>query len=278
LRYSPMVAGFWAILVSIFLSCLDKETRPSPGILAKALARGALMGAQIGVSLAVVGLMAQTLISTGLGNKFAGLVETLSGGNLVITLIITMFVSIILGCGCPTTAAYTLVAIVVVPALVKLGVLDLSAHFFSFYFAIISTLTPPVALAALAGAGIAGARYMTTAIAAFRLAISGFIIPYLIVFNPILVLHVVNWTWAVGSLLAIPIGLATLTAFIYNCGLVKFSASERMLSLGTTVAIFGYCLFRHIENLPLEYPMLIVGVLQFAILLRSQIRKKRAEG
>ena len=138
--------------------------------LVRCLSRGALVGARIGASLAVVGIMAQTLISTGLGTKIAGLVESLSGGNIIIALLITMFVSILLGCGCPTTAAYSLVAIVVVPALVSFGIEPISAHFFAFYFAIISALTPPVALAALAGAGIAGGTYFRTAINAFKLA------------------------------------------------------------------------------------------------------------
>jgi len=233
------------------------------------------MGAQIGVSLAVVGLMAQTVITTGLGNKIVGLVHILSGGNLVIALIITMLVSLLLGCGVPTTAAYTLVAITVVPSLVKMGVSDISSHFFCFYFAVISALTPPVALAALAGAGIAKANYWKTGINAFKLAISGFIIPYLIVYNPVLILRPKSVEWAIGSLIAIPIGLVTLTTFIYNCGLVKFSRSERWISLGSSVMAFGYCIFRHIKEIPSEYPMLAIGVGLLAILLRSQIRKKR---
>lgn len=275
MRYSPMVAGFWAIIAAILLAYLSKETRPKPFDLARSLARGACMGAQIGVSLAVVGLMAQTVITTGLGSKIVGVVHILSGGNLVIALIITMLVSILLGCGVPTTAAYTLVAITVVPSLVQMGVSDISAHFFCFYFAVISALTPPVALAALAAAGIAKANYWKTGINAFKLAIAGFIIPYLIVYNPVLILRPASVEWAIGSLIAIPIGLVTLTAFIYNCGLVKFSRSERWISLGSSVMVFGYCIFRHIKEIPSEYPMLAIGVGLLAILLRSQIRKKR---
>lgn len=276
LRYSPMLAAFWAIIAAILLSYISKETRPRPLDLARCLARGAYMGAQIGVSLAIVGIMAQTLITTGLGNKIVGVVEVLSGGNLIIALMITMLVSILLGCGVPTTAAYSLVAIVVVPVLVKMGVMDISAHFFSFYFAIISALTPPVALAALAGAGIAKANYWKTGINAFKLAISGFIIPYLIVYNPVLILRPTSVEWAIGSLIAIPVGLATLTAFIYNCGLVKFSGHERLISLCSSIMIFGYCIFRHIEEIPAEYPMLAIGLFLFALLLRFQIKKKRA--
>ena len=160
MNYSPSLAAFWAIVVAIAMSYLSADTRPEFGALLKCLAEGAVTGAQIGISLAIVGIMAQTLITTGLGSKIAGLVELLSGGNLVVALILTMIVSLLLGCGVPTSAAYSLVAIVVIPSLIRMGVDPLAAHFFAFYFAVISAVTPPVALAALAGAGIAGAGFM----------------------------------------------------------------------------------------------------------------------
>lgn len=276
MRYSPANAAFWTIIVAVTLSCLSKETRPAPGELIRCLARGAVVGAQIGISLAIVGLMAQTLITTGLGSKIAGLVEVFSGGSILLALILTMVVSIVLGCGIPTSAAYALVAIVVVPGLVRLGVEPLSAHLFAFYFAVISALTPPVALASLAGAGIAGANYWKTSLSAFKLAISGFILPYLIVYNPFITLHVVSWHFAIGTIIAVPIGLTTLTALLYNCALVRFNWPDRLLAMGITLMMFGYSVFRHIEELPWEYPMLATGLVLCVILLRSQLVKKRA--
>src|SRR5690606_19176297 len=167
----------------------------------------------------------------------AGLVELLSAGNLVIALIVTMLVSIVLGCGVPTTAAYSLVAIVVVPIIIKMGVEPLSAHFFAFYFAVISALTPPVALAALAGAGIAGANYFKTSMSAFKLAISGFIIPFVIIFNPVVVLRPDDWLWAVGSMIAVPLGMTAFTAALYGCGLTVFTRLERALAYFTAAMI-----------------------------------------
>lgn len=275
MQFSPSNAAFWAILLSIGLACFGRETRPSVRDLLRCLADGALIGAQIGISLAVVGLIAQTLITTGLGTKIAGLVEILSNGNLVLALMMTMVVSIILGCGVPTSAAYTLVAIVVVPIIVKMGVEPMSAHFFAFYFAVISALTPPVALAALAGAGIAGANYFKTSLSAAKLAISGFIIPYLVVFNPALVLRPENWVWAVGTFVAVPLSMTLLTAGIYGCGLAVFSRGERLIALVSAALLFGYSVFRHIDHLPLEYPMLTLGLLGTAVLLRLQLRARR---
>ncbi len=276
LRYSPMLAGFWAIITSLLLSLIQKDTRPTLLKVVKCLSRGACMGAQIGVSLAIVGIMSQTLITTGLGNKIVGVVEMLSGGNMAIALVITMFVSLILGCGVPTTAAYFLVAIVAVPVLVKMGVLDISAHFFAFYFAIISALTPPVALAALAAAGIAEANYWKTAINSFKLAIAGFILPFLIVYNPALILRPVSVVWAIGTFVAVPIGLAALTAWIYRCGILVFTRAERWLSLFIAIMMFGYCVFRRFGQLHLEYPMFAAGIAGFILLLRRQLLRKKA--
>jgi TRAP transporter 4TM/12TM fusion protein len=277
MQYSPATAAFWTILLSISLAYISRDTRPKFMNLLKCLAGGALIGAQIGISLAVVGLIAQTLITTGLGTKIAGLVDILSGGNLVIALIVTMFVAIILGCGVPTSAAYTLVAIVVVPIIVKMGVEPLSAHFFAFYFAVISALTPPVALAALAGAGIAGANYFKTSLSAAKLAISGFIIPFLIVFNPALVLKPIDWISAVGTFIAVPLSLVVLTAALYGCGLTIFTLRERLLAIITAALLFGYSVFRHVETLPFEYPMLAFGCIGFAVLLNMQLKANRLQ-
>ena len=276
MHYSPSDAAFWTIIVAVALSCIGKETRPGPRELVRCIAGGAVVGAQIGISLAIVGLLAQTMITTGLGDKIAGLVEVFSGGHVLLALILTMAVSIVLGCGIPTSAAYALVAIVVVPGIIRLGVAPLSAHFFAFYFAVISALTPPVALASLAAAGIAKANYYKTSLSAFKLAISGFIIPFLIVYNPFITLNVVNWALAIGTVVAVPIGLTTLTALLYDCGLVRFNWPDRLLAVGVTLMMFGYTVFRHIADVPLEYPMLAIGLVLSAILLRSQLVKKRA--
>ena len=273
LRYSPMLAAFWAIIVAILLSLMRAETRPSVMELANCLVKGALVGAKIGISLCVVGMIAQTLVTTGLGSKIAGLVETMSGGNVLIALMITMVVSIILGCGVPPVAAYSLVAIVTVPALIKMGVLPISAHFFCFYFSIISAVTPPVALGALAGAGIAEANYFRTAFNAFKLSISGFIIPYLIVYNPILNLHVTGWGDAIGTLVAIPIALVCLTCSIYGVGLVKYTPLERVLSLVCAGALFIFCAMTYYTESGSSYLLFVCGLALFVTLLITQLKK-----
>lgn len=275
MHYSPSLAGFWAIVSALGLSLLSRKTRPSFPELARCLARGALIGAQIGIALAVVGLIAQTLITTGLGTKVASLVQLLSGGHLWLALIITMLVSIILGLGIPTSAAYALVAIVVVPGLIDMGVMPIAAHFFAFYFAVVSAITPPVALAALAAAGIAGGDYTKTSFIAFKIAIAGFIIPFLMVYNPVMLFRPENWAHGAGALIAIPLGMAALVMAIFNCGLTLFRNHERALAVASASMMLGFVLFRHIPYVPLEFPMLVLGVVLFGVLMVGQYRRKR---
>jgi TRAP-type uncharacterized transport system fused permease subunit len=125
--------------------------------IAGAIAEGAQGVVTISAACAAAGIIAGVLGMTGLGSKIAVLIDLGSGGQLWIALILTMITSIILGMGLPTTAAYLILATVVAPALVKLGVPELTAHFFVFYYGCISTITPPVALAAYVAGGIAGA-------------------------------------------------------------------------------------------------------------------------
>lgn len=274
-QYSPALAAFWAIILSVGLACLSKETRPSITELLKNLVGGAVIGAQIGISLAIVGMIAQTLITTGLGSKIAGVVEIISNGNLVYALVLAMIVSIILGCGVPTSAAYTLVAIVVVPIIIDMGVEPISAHFFALYFAVMSALTPPVALAALAGAGIAKANYFKTSLSAFKLAVSGFIIPFIIIYNPVFLMQPINSSYEMIYAMAGFLSLITLTSTLYGCALTKYSSVERGLSALLTV----FLLIIAFSPSGLSSNYIILAFIGFfvsgSILLFFQIRKFR---
>ena len=130
---------------------------------------------------------------TGLGLKFVSLLLNLSGNQLIILLLLTMIVCIILGMGMPTPAAYILCASVAAPALVKAGAQLIPAHFFVLYFAILSTITPPVALAAYAASGLAGAQPMKVGWTAVRLGIAAYLIPYMFIYSPQLLMMGGNW-------------------------------------------------------------------------------------
>jgi len=231
------------------------------------LTEGAAAGAKIGVACACVGIMAQVMSSTGLGVKMASVVEALSFGYLWLALMITMLISLVLGCGVPTVAAYLLVAIIVAPVLITMGVGLLQAHFFCFYFAIVSALTPPVAMAALAGASIAGAKFFETCKEAFKLGFAGFILPYLIVFNPMLILKPKGPVYAALSLISVLAGLTATQAVIYNHFIISLSRPERLLFLSIAAAFFGYSF----TKLPLCF---LTGIILLIFVVLRQWNKK----
>lgn len=144
---------------------------------------GALGSISIIVACACAGIITGILNLTGTGLKFAGVVISLSSGNLIIALLLTMLVSLILGMGVPTAAAYIITSAICSPALIQLGVSQLAAHMFCFYFACISAITPPVALAAYAGAQLAGDNPMRVGLTACKLGIVAFVVPYMFVFG-----------------------------------------------------------------------------------------------
>jgi len=138
----------------------------------------------VAVACGVAGIIAGTITMTGLATMLINGILALAGDKVIIALFLTMLTCIILGMGVPTTANYCIMAATCAPILIKMGVPDLAAHFFVFYFGIVADLTPPVALAAYAGAAIAQANPMKTAFTATKLAIGAFIVPYVFALNP----------------------------------------------------------------------------------------------
>ena len=181
---SALNVSFWACVTITFISYLRKATRPSFKGLINGLAKGAALGASIAVTCGTLGIIVATITGTGLGIKLPALVGSLCGDNLLLLMVMTALVSFVLGIGLPASAAYLVVAIVLAPLLIRLGVSLLPAHLFAFYCANFSFLTPPVALAALFGAQIAGAPFMKTGIEAAKVGIAGFLLPFMVVWSP----------------------------------------------------------------------------------------------
>jgi TRAP transporter 4TM/12TM fusion protein len=184
--YTPLMAAFAGIWVSIVLSWLNKETRLTPARLFGAFEAGARSALAVACACACVGIVVGTGTLTGLALRIAGAIVALAGGKLILTLFFTMCASILLGTGLPTTANFIVTSTMAAPALLQLGVEPIAAYMFVFYFGIAADLTPPVALAAYAGAGIAGSDPMKTGVTSFKLALAGFIVPYVYVYNPML--------------------------------------------------------------------------------------------
>ena len=180
IQYAAAISIVAAIAVGIF----NKDNRISFKSIFEALAAGGKGMITVAAACGVAGIIAGTLTMTGLANIMINGIVTLAGDKIIIALFLTMLCCIVLGMGVPTTANYCIMAATCAPILVRMGVPLIAAHFFVFYFGIVADLTPPVALAAYAGAAIAQANPMKTAMTATKLAIGAFIVPYVFALNP----------------------------------------------------------------------------------------------
>ena len=181
------------------------------------LEQSARSAISVAVTCGCAGIIVGVVTMTGLGLKMANGIVDLAGGSLYLTMILTMLCSILLGMGVPTTANYIIQATISAPALIALGTPALAAHLFVFYFGIVADITPPVALAAFAGSGIAGSNPMKTGFMATRLGVAAYLVPYMFVMNPVLVLvNTGNWTTPVFILM---VAKAIITALIGMMGL-----------------------------------------------------------
>jgi len=254
-----------AILVAIGVSLFNKEHRITPRRLLEALAAGGQGMITVAVACGVAGIVAGIIGVTGLAYMLFNGIVTLAGNQIIIALFLTMLCCIVLGMGVPTTANYCIMAATCAPILVQMGVPMVAAHFFVFYFGIVADLTPPVAIAAYAGAAIAQANPMKTAVTSTKLAIGAFIVPYVFALNPAMLFVDTN-AWEVV--------LICITSLIGMCGVAAglegyFLRNMRWYERIATI----------IGGLLLIYPglvtdaigiMLVGGVLVYEIFTKKQ--------
>ena len=227
--YTPMRAALAAIGLSIVCACLRQSTRIGFKQIVQGLIDGSKGVLGVLIACATAGIIIGVVTKTGVGLKIATALLDLSGGQLLPAMFFTMLTSLILGMGVPTTANYVITSTIAAPALIQMGIPVLAAHMFAFYFGIVADVTPPVALAAYAGAGIAGANPMRTGVIAAKLAIAAFIVPYIFVLSPeLLMINATGFT----------IIYSTVTALIGMWG--------------ASIAMIGFC-----QNV-LNYPQRIM--------------------
>jgi TRAP transporter 4TM/12TM fusion protein len=186
---TPVTAAARAIIAVIVVSFLRRETRMGPAKIFDAMEKGAREAVTVAIPCAMAGVLIGVVIYSGLAFKLTDILVALSGGKLLIALILVMVAVIILGMGMPTSAAYLIAAILLAPLLIKLGVMPLAAHMFIFFFAVISMITPPVALASFVAAGMAESDLWETGLEAFKIALPSFLVPFVIVYSPALILE-----------------------------------------------------------------------------------------
>jgi TRAP transporter 4TM/12TM fusion protein len=226
--YTPMYACIYATLSVVLIALLRAETRMGVMKILKALEFGAKNMLPVAAACACAGIIIGVINLTGIGLKFTSLILVIAGDSLIPALIFTMFAGIVLGMGLPTTAAYIVQAALLIPALIKLGVPLIAAHLFVFYFAIISAITPPVAMAVYAAAGIGGSNLWRTGLEAVRIGATGFIIPFMFVYGPSL-LMVGSWGTIVTTIISASIGVTALSAGLMGWFLRKATAVERVM-------------------------------------------------
>ena len=263
--YSAPYAALSGIASVVPVAMMRKGTRPQITVkmLISALEAGALNTLAIAMACACAGIVIGSIFQTGLGLSFTGLVLTVAQQNLIPALLLTMIAGIILGMGLPTTPAYIIQVALLVPALIRLGIVPAAAHLFVFYFAILSCITPPVALAVYAATGISRSALWETGWAAVKLGATGYIVPFMFVFSPSL-LMIGSWAGVGLAIVTALLGVTCLAGSLHRYYLHHMAHWERVVLF---VAAFALIKPGWVTD--------IAGLSLFTIIMATQWRKSR---
>jgi TRAP transporter 4TM/12TM fusion protein len=277
--YTPYLAAFWGITLCIAVGLLNPRNRMSLTDIAEGLRDGAKYALAVGAAAATVGIVVGVVTLTGVGFKVSFIVTSTasamaawasdvlpvflvspSGLTLLFTLIMTGAVCILMGCGIPTTANYIIMATIAAPALGLLGVEPIVAHFFVFYYGVLADITPPVALAAYAAAGMANADPFRTGNTAFRLGLGKVLVPFVFVFSPslLLVTKGFNWPDFVLAFAGCVIGISCLGASIAGWMLTTLRAWERLVLAVAAMLLVAPELYSSLLGLAMIAPVLLL--------------------
>ena len=263
--YTPMRAALWAIALTIGSAMLRKSTRIGFMDIVRGLENGAKGALGVVVACASAGIIIGVITQTGVGLKVASMMMEMAGGILILGLFFTMIASLLLGIGVPTTANYVITSTIAAPALLLMGVPPLVAHMFVFYFGIMADITPPVALAAFAATGISKGDPLLTGLHASKLAIGAFIVPYVFVFSPELLMYGDNVTFfgIISVALTAIIGMVGVSSGLVGYFVTKSTIFERIISI--------------IGGLTLINPGILTDLIGIAILAFVYFMQKRRE-
>lgn len=244
-----MQAALYGILLTIVVSAIRKETRIGFKDMIEALVDGARTALAVAAATACAGIIVGVVLKTGLGLGLANGLISAAGGNIFLTLLFTMFASLVLGMGSPTTANYVITSTIAAPAIITLLMLGaepgatvplvvaLSAHLFVFFFGIVADITPPVALAAFAASGISGGDPIKTGVTSAKLAVAAFIIPYMFVFNPALLMIGASLSEIVWVVFTALIGMIAIGAGMIGYWYRACNWIERLIILATGILL-----------------------------------------
>ncbi|HLS57208.1 MAG TPA: TRAP transporter fused permease subunit [Zeimonas sp.] len=236
-RRTPFFAAYIGVLATVALAQLRSTTRLNLRGVLDAFELAARRIVPVAAALFVAALVVGTIELTGLGLRFTSLLLSITHGSLLLTLILVMLSCVILGMGLPTAAAYLIVALFGAPALIKLGVDPLAAHMFVFYYAILSAITPPVAIAAYAAASIANCPMQKAGWSAMKIGAAVYIVPFVMAYHPALLLKGSVFDIVLAFVTSV-VGVLALAAGVQGFGVRRLSVSERALCLGAAGLLF----------------------------------------
>lgn len=222
-------AALCGIVAAVIIPNLRKSTRVKPLEMLDAFISGTRGVIGVASACGVAGIIVGVVTMTGLGQTLMEGLLTFSNGNMLITLFFIMITSLVLGMGVPTTANYLITSTIAAPVVMRLGVHPLAAHLFAFYFGILADITPPVALAAYAGSAIAGSNPLKTGVEATKLAFAGFIIPYVFVMSPSLILIDTTWYHTLQILITSLTGMLGISTGVTGWILKRTNTVERIM-------------------------------------------------
>jgi TRAP transporter 4TM/12TM fusion protein len=267
-NYSLPYTIFWTLVALAFLSLLRKETRPSLKAWVAGLTQGAVLGAEIGTLCALIGLIPLMLTSTGLSITLPQMVLDLGAGNLLLVLIITGVLSIVLGCGVPVIGVYVMIAMVATPPLIKLGFTEFSAHFFIFYYAVLSFITPPIAPAVFVACKLTNTDVMKVGLEAVKAGAGGFFAPFFFMIFPGLLLE----GGSIGSTV-FGLGLACLFLFMLEAAQCNYMLTDLKFLERIFLFLGSALIFIYLFNL--QYHIFVYsGVILFGVTLFWQIYRR----
>src|SRR5688500_9926965 len=280
--YSPMLSVFYATAVTFGLSFLRSETALMPAKLKQALADGSIGVLNAATTCASAGIIVGVVTLTGLGLKFSSIVIAYAGGSLLLTAIYTSLIVWIIGLAVPVTASYIICAVIAAPALMKLGVPDVAAHMFIFYYSVLSEVSPPTALSPFAAAAITGGDPYKTTLQAWKYTLPAFLVPFVFVLDPqgLGLLFTIpqggSWVDIVVITAKTAVGLAALAAAAQGWALRRTTAAERaLLVLAGLFLVFPSLLEALIEAIigrDIAYTATIGLALGAAVLLKQRMQ------
>jgi TRAP-type uncharacterized transport system fused permease subunit len=275
--YSLPFVGFWAIVSIVIIGLLyglRKEARIDFGQMLKEIVAGIRSGSEMGVVCTLLGVITTGIMVSGLGVKLPLLIQDISGGHIIIALIIGAVASILIGAGAPTVPSYLLVAIGLCPALVKMGVPLLEAHFFPFMFAVFANLTPPVAIGPLVAARIAGADYWKTMWESCDAGITGLLLPFIIIYAPVIVLRPQGDTFVtVMEIIALILLIITIQVALSNYCLTHINKVERATFALSAALLLIFILTKNYASVLFAVALFVSGCISQLILRRKAVSR-----